>query len=378
MNILFIGPYRQTDEWGHKSRSLLGTLQKHGHRVCSRPIYLSSNVHYDAYNEPCELTGLDEYDVLIQFALQPYAVYDGNFKKTIGIFNNETVPQSLLKPQLQKEMMMDEIWVDSTATYKGLNKNLQSLDSSVRVKYVPPSVDISKLPPVSSITLADEGLREKFVFYYMGNPADVNGGFREAYSAYMHSFSESDPVALVVAPDTPLKEADFNEMLQRCANDLYMVGGSRLENLNKRPVMRLVDSISDAENRISLHKSGDCLLCTSYSLAASHAALEAAVYESMPIINSHNGAYEVLGEDNAWGVECHEEYCLTPSRPDAFHRFTSNETWFKPTVMSIAKKMREAYTNKFKREEKRSHNQKLRASFAEKGKDPLEDEGVSK
>ena len=47
MNILFIGPYRQHDEWGQKSRSLLQALQKSDHTVTARPIFLTYNFIYN-------------------------------------------------------------------------------------------------------------------------------------------------------------------------------------------------------------------------------------------------------------------------------------------------------------------------------------------
>ena len=54
MNILFIGPYRQDDEWGRKSRSILKILQKGNHSITSRPIFLSSTNQYNTYQEPSE------------------------------------------------------------------------------------------------------------------------------------------------------------------------------------------------------------------------------------------------------------------------------------------------------------------------------------
>ena len=90
MNILFIGPYRQHDEWGQKSRSLLQALQKSDHTVTARPIFLTDNFIYNDYTEKAEFVTSEAYDVSIQFLLQPYAVYDGNVKKRIGVFNTET------------------------------------------------------------------------------------------------------------------------------------------------------------------------------------------------------------------------------------------------------------------------------------------------
>ena len=92
MNILFIGPYKQADEWGRKSKSILKGLQKTSHRITSRPVFLSTNIDGNAAIEQSEFITSDHYDILIQFALQPYIVYNGDVKKRIGIFNTETLP----------------------------------------------------------------------------------------------------------------------------------------------------------------------------------------------------------------------------------------------------------------------------------------------
>ena len=47
MNILFIGPYRQFDSWGYKSRATLKALQNTSHTIISRPIFLSNNIQFN-------------------------------------------------------------------------------------------------------------------------------------------------------------------------------------------------------------------------------------------------------------------------------------------------------------------------------------------
>ena len=125
MNILYIGPYRQVDEWGRKSLSLLRALQKTDHTISSRPIFLSSDMRHTTQIETSENICLDNYDVLIQFLLQPYSIYHGNFNKRIGIFNFETIPYDIPYGELTSELLMDEIWVDSDTINTGLKNILK-------------------------------------------------------------------------------------------------------------------------------------------------------------------------------------------------------------------------------------------------------------
>ena len=127
MNILFVGPYRQEDEWGRKSRAILQALQKTDHSVTARPLFLTENLVYNEYMEKAEFVTNDEYDILIQFTLQPHIVYDGNVKKRIGIFNTETLPHEIARGHLTKELLMDEIWVDSPQLEATLYNTIQNL-----------------------------------------------------------------------------------------------------------------------------------------------------------------------------------------------------------------------------------------------------------
>ena len=167
MNILFVGPYRQKDEWGRKSKSILKAVQKTGHDVTSRPIFLTSDPNVDNYMESCEFNTSEHYDILIQFLLQPYAIYDGRVSKRIGIFNTETMPTKMALGQLTKELLMDEIWTDSHFIQNGLQNSLDSYQGNVKVSAIPPVLDTTDLTEKSSISIraSDRELDGRFLFF---------------------------------------------------------------------------------------------------------------------------------------------------------------------------------------------------------------------
>ena len=81
--------------------------------------------------EKAEFVTNDEYDILIQFTLQPHIVYDGNVKKRIGIFNTETLPHEIARGHLTKELLMDEIWVDSPQLETAVYNTIQNYNPNI-------------------------------------------------------------------------------------------------------------------------------------------------------------------------------------------------------------------------------------------------------
>jgi hypothetical protein len=365
MNILFIGPYRQEDEWGRKSRAILQALQKGDHSITSRPIFLTQSGTYDQYIEKTEFVTLDKYDVLIQFVLQPYVIYDGHVKKRIGIFNTETIPYEVARGHLTKELMMDELWIDSPTIGKGLQNALEHYDPSIKVKSIPPLLDVSNLPSQSgiSLTASDPDLKDKFIFYYIGNLLEDKGGFKEAFLAYVTSFTNKDPVALVAASDVPLNQAELDSCLSR-----YRESIGTFRRIAEQPLFKVIGAADKGflhtRERVALHYEGNCMVAPNYSIATNSLALEGAMYKSTPIVNKGNACYEWWGEENLWGIDSYEELCLSSQRPTPY-RFTAGELWHKPIIKSLREVMKSAYINKFQRDKKIVANTKLRTYFEE-------------
>lgn len=363
MNILFIGPYRQKDEWGRKSKSILRAVQKTGHNVTSRPIFLTSHPDTNSYMEACEFNISEQYDVLIQFLLQPYAVYDGRVSKRIGIFNTETMPNKMALGQLTKELLMDEVWTDSCSIQKGLQNSLDSYQGNVKVRAIPPVLDTTDLEETSSISIkaSDRELDGRFLFYYIGNLTEDKGGFKETCIAYMSTFSSSDQVALIVAPEAPIPEEEVNKVLEDCR---ACVG--EIKHSLHYPLIKIIRSQNGLQRseRVALHVDSDCMVSPGYSLATSSLVLEAAMYKNTPIVNKGNACYEWWGEENLWGVESYEDLCVSRQRPLPY-RFTSGESWQKPIIKSLGETMLEVYIDKFKRDKKAKANSKLRNYFNE-------------
>jgi hypothetical protein len=363
MNVLFIGPYRQQDEWGRKSRAILQSLQRSQHNITARPIFLSSSNQYDTYQEIAEHNISNSYDMLIQFLLQPYAVYNGSIAKNIGIFNSETLPAQVPIAQLTKELLMDEIWTESDSIQQRLQQVLQDHTNNTKVVAMPPSLDVEHLSTTPSVSIKSShpDLANKFIFYYIGNPMDDKDAFKETLIAYSKAFCYQDEVCLIVFSDIVIPQEKMESVLKECTELMHDVRPP-----TQKPMIKFLmppNGVWSTEERVALHIEGDCLVAPSYSLSATSTVLEAGLYNSTPIINKGNAAFECLTEENSWGIESYEDICMYKTRP-LNSRFTSNELWRKPIIRSLSAIMKTCFLDKFKRDEKIKANSQLRNYFS--------------
>lgn len=365
MKILFIGPYRQPDEWGRKSRSVLQALKNIANAsVTSRPICLSSSSlsFYDTHAENSEFVIESEYDVLIQFVLPSMTIYDGAFSKRIGIFNTETIPYHIPQGQLTGEFLMDEIWTDSVRIRDGVQATLDKYASSTKVVAIPPALDVQLTPSdiTQSIRTANPILQDQFLFYYIGNVLDNKSGFQETCLAYLSAFTSNDPVTLVLGLETQISSEQINARL----NQIRETVQSYIP-ISKQGTIHVVspqNQILDLSERAVIHMGCDCLVSVGYAFSTNTTVLEGAVYNSTPIVNKHNACYEWLGDQHLWGIESYEDLCTLSVSP-SIYRFTIGELWDRPVLKSLTETMKDVYTNKFARDKKQAANMNLRSQF---------------
>ena len=367
MNILFIGPYRQNDEWGCKSLAVLKGIQNTGHTVTSRPIYLSTSANYNSYIEKSEIIIVDNYDILIQFVLQPFTVYSGNFNKRIGIFNTETIPNHVPLGQLTSELLKDEIWTDSHIVAKNLQAILQKHTANTKVIAVPPLLNLDDLPlepeTSSSLRTSSSYLQDKFLFYYIGNVLEDTTAFKEIYTAYLNTFTNKDAVALIIGLEIAIPPDELNKYFTQ-----YRESISHITPVNHQPTVHVIyptnSKYLSTRERVAIHTDCDCMVSPNYTMTNHSTILEGALYHSTPIVNKDSSIAEWLKEENLWYVESYEEACTKPP-VNNLYRFTYGESWHKPIIKSLGETMKKAYLDKFQRDKKIKANTQLRQHFQE-------------
>ena len=374
MNILFIGPYKQNDEWGHKSRSLLKALQNTKHNITSRPIFLSNNPNYNTSTISSELNTFETYDIAIQFVLQPYATYIGNVKRNIGIFNYETIPDSIATDLLVAETLMDEIWTESSSVKNGLEKLFKEKNIDTKVTQIPLTLNIDELPKKPSDVKRIPELENRFIFYCMCDLLDDQDAFKETCIAYLNTFTQHDMVALVAFANGYVDDQKIQDLLKDVRSSIgstSSVHDQALINITAPPPPMGTWSPQD---RVNIHNQGDAMVSISHSVSAKSSVLEAAVYQKTPIVNSQNAIYDLLGEENVWGIESYNDTCTYKNR-SLNYRFTANELWNITNIKSLGMTMHNCYVNKLERDQKKLSNSKLRQQFEDVDYEKVLNEG---
>ena len=360
MSVLFVGPYRQPDEWGKRSLNLLQSLKKTNIDITARPLFLAS-FPTQTDKEETEYTRFDNYDILIQHTLPMYFIADKSFKKNIGVIELETIDMKY-NGWLYKLNFVDEIWVNSNVVKEYLEKefptktirNIQnSLDTSV-IENIPNEKKLEGLDP------------NRFKFYFMGDTNPKNG-IEELIIAYYRSFTKQDQVQLIlffpgVAPES--FQPIFHEAVPK-AGTLY--------DVVLTPLVHVVNTPLDPSHTLIAHRECDCMVSPSYMFAAQNFPLEAAIFGNNPIITKGTGTAEILTDQNAWLIDSYEESCAVPGRPFP-DVFTAHETIRKPIIKSLSYCMKEAYNNKYIRDKKKLNSKALLQSLShETAADTLKD-----
>lgn len=361
MNILFIGPYRQFDSWGYKSRATLKALQNTSHTIISRPIFLSNNIQFNQYIEPSEQASINEYDIIIQYVLPPYTTYIGG-AKNIGIFNYETIANGVSKDFLISETLMDELWTDNSLIQNGLEKSLQRYGINTKVTNVPTVIDLQLLPENPSQSFVrDNGSEDRFMFYCLLNPFDIKDGFKEICTAYLNSFTTNDKVALTIFTDQQVDPKKVTDLLDECKKSL----GNRISPYDQ-PVIHVKmpeKNLWTMEDKVKMHIYGDSYISMSRSFCTDITTIESAIYQKNPIVMNDNAALEILTTDNLWVVDSFHDSCLYNTNPLPF-RYTSKELWNRPNISKLSQTMKECFVNKRKRDKQASNNKKLRSKLS--------------
>ena len=345
MSILFVGPYKQPDEWGKRSFNLLQCLKTTNANITSRPLFLASFPPVDIHEE-AEYTKFDNYDILIQHSLPMHFDADSSFKKNIGVIDLETVDIEH-SGWLYKINLLDEIWVNSTVVQNYLAAKLP--DKTVR--YIPNALDIESIKNAEQPETSPILDPNRFKFYFIGSPEDKNG-IEELIIAYYRSFTSQDQVQLILC-FPGVADNSFEHLFKKCVQK-----AGRLYEEAVTPLVHIMNTPLDSQQLISIHMQCDCMVSPSYTFASQHIPLQAAGFGKTPIVTSGTGTAELLTDQNAWLIDSYDECCNIETRPFP-DVFTAKETIRKPIIKSLSQCLTEAYRDKYLRDKKRSNTNAL-------------------
>jgi len=335
MNILFIGPYRQADEFAKFSINYIKALSLTGHNIAIAPIYMGNTANLKLKDELLELENkkFEKYDIIIQNVLPIF--FEKQEGYNIGIHYNETknLKNSLF---IDKMNLMDELWVCSESEKQTLIK----AGVKCKINIVPIPIDIEELKTYENVEPTKiPALENKFVFYIMGDYIERKN-LHAAIIAYNLEFTKENDVGFLIQSNIPNQTLD--ESIKKIQEDIINLK-KKLRLYNNSSLYNnevIVSSNLDLENRISLYKACNCLIIPSRAEAYSDIAFESLYVGNSIICNKDLHLSNLLND--FYGVESYEVPCImnNPANPIFY---TSWETWNEINILDLQNKMRETY-----------------------------------
>lgn len=337
-NILYIGPYKDSNGYGYSSRRFIDCLScNEDINLSIRPIFYNKShtlypLNTDQYID-YEQNSSKFYDAVIQHGFPDFFVYNKNFGKNIGLCQIETknIQRSGWKDKLN---LMDEIWVGSIFA----KDSIVDAGCRSRIKVIPEPYDLSKynndnLQPFFDIK--DD--KKPFIFYTIGQYTEKKN-IKSIILAFMLEFNKNDNVRLFIKTgDYNIDSRELENIIKYDIHQIKMI--SRKFDIPDIDVMTGVLKDIDI---LRLHKSGDCYINCVKADDGGSCAIESKLCNKIVITTKNIGSNSYFNTTNALMVNSSDAYVYSNDISN-YGIFTINELWVEPDVDSLRKCMREAY-----------------------------------
>ncbi len=312
MDILYIGPYRQNDEWGQTSKGFATVLTRLDNiNLTLRPIWFNGD------NRSINMGALEEYeqnevkdkDILIQHGLPSYLNYNGSFKKNIAITSIDCrIDNTDWVTHLN---LFDHVVVFSKHEKELLEMSGVTSDI-IGLSHSPVCMDQAK----QEIDIDFTGTK-----FYTEGSLDLKSGLYETIAAYLSAFSILDDVVLAVATNYPQEVEDKVNQIK--------AGLGKFKDNKYYPHIAVVGS---AETSVmnALHEYCDFFINVSYNMRATQDLLKSLLHDSLPIMLD---TVDII-KDWPFYAESYSDLCIYNERPiDTL--YSGEYTWAMPVMYKL-------------------------------------------
>lgn len=335
-NILYIGPYKDTNGIGYAARRYIDCLANNSNiNLAIRPLFATTShtnnpIDLKKYSE-YEGYSLSYYDAVIQHGYPEMFAYDSRFGKNIGIVELET--QTAYRSGWSNYLnIMDEVCVNSI---NGLNA-LQDMGIQVPVKLLPEPYDIKKYQENTQPFF--KNMDDKpFIFYIIGQYTEKKN-IKSIILAYLLEFNKQDNVRLFI-------KTDLYNTNKENLNEYIEFDISQIKKALRKKEYCDIDIISgylSDNDIIRLHQSADCYVNACRADGFGPCAVEALLTNKVVINTKNIGSSTYFHSGNALMVDAIESNVYSPT---TLHNnlFTIHDKWHEPNIVSIQQQMRAAY-----------------------------------
>lgn len=341
MNILFIGPYRQSDGWGNASRNYLKALTMTKYNISARPVYLNNQKtyekFYDEYILRAENNSSNKYDVVIQNGL-PHLFRRFGKSINIGISFFETTIKNT--PWPRSIDIMDMMWVSSS-----YEKFIVDSACNTEVKLVGIPYDISVYKKDISYNSVIEKNPDSFYFYFIGENIKRKN-IRALLTAFHLEFRPYEKVDLVLKVNSVGKDgnsvsSEINTFINMIKDDIGMY---KDKSLYKKEI--IITEFLEKKSLSGLHRDCDCFVMPSSGEGFCMPAFDAILNDSWVIANKNSGMFDYIEHDyNGYLINSTISPAIAEDKPLQF-LYNGRDYWHEIQVDDLRLLMRRAYENK--------------------------------
>ena len=355
-NILYIGPYREFSGMGNAARRYIQALHRAGHSVSIRPIYNTFKIYPESEIESeildLEHNRSDSYHACIQHCYPHQFHYTANAGTIIGVVHLESY--NYHNDMAQYLRLPDELLVGSQSCKRAVLE-CGIIDKPIHV--IPEPIDLKLVS--SFMELNPPPKKDLFTFYTLADFSSRKN-ILTTMLAYSMVSSKYNHINMIIKtkhknlaefsiPDSYIKEsADINHSI------------FPLHKKSKRQP-RIIIGDTSYKNILQLHHRGDCLVDVSSGESFGYAALEAIAFENNLIVNENTGTEDLTEDGFGLVVSSSREHC-EDSHKQYFLYNTVFQTWQKPHLEDLVRKMEIAILESDTEKQTRQEKQRIKAS----------------
>ena len=321
-DVLYIGPYRQSDEWGQTAKAIVMALSQHDINLTCRPIWFNNEKNTalpDTFNK-AEQNKVEKKQVLIQHGLPSYLNPNYDFETNIAVLSVDCRINNM--DWVTHLNMFDKVVVFSKYEKTTL------IESGVKTEIV----DFPCPPMFFNSDVADFQLDIPGFKFYSDANFSPNTGLRETIIAYLSSFTSLDDCVLILPSNNV---SAFKERIEGIKSELGIY-----RNNDIYPRIAIIGS-NDKATINKLHTEGECYISVGYNCRFSQSLLMAVLNHNLPIVLD---TLKTSFEDWDFTVSSYQECCMAKNRPLP-GLYSGKQSWKKPLISSIGFKMKSMYAH---------------------------------
>lgn len=348
-NILYVGPYKQSDGWGGAAKDYLRSFsyacKKLGYNLKAKNIFLANNIDTDISDDIRDLESnisSCKYDTIIQKAL-PQAICPIYPYKNIAlcVFEQRNLQHSSYIKQVFGRM--DATLVPSNIEKITLEdcglKKVYNISQPINCVEIDKAVGLGKKENTNFLNLNTK-YKHHIKFGFIGSFISRKN-IMNLIIAFNNEFSTNDKVVLVIKTDQMSKQQ--REMIVK---NLETSLASQKYNRKLKDNIIIITDRMDQQSLFNLHSNIDVFVCASKGEAFCRPLAESIRTGSYPLAVEGTGAAELIDIDvGGIIIPSHLEYVEGNPLSTSLDHDCELEQWCEPTIIDIRKSLRQAYSS---------------------------------